>query len=101
MPKEVEFVRIAADLEDNGHGRSCRLCRKRGRSGGRYNDGDPTMNQIGYHCREAIVLILRPPLFNRHIAPFNVTRFAQPIETRGPLVRVVFMRGTIYKTDPW
>jgi hypothetical protein len=80
VPKEVEFDRVAADLEDNGYGRSCRLCRKRRRSGGRYNEGDSTMNQISYHRREAIVLILRPPVFNRHIAAFNETSFAQPIE---------------------
>src|SRR5262245_7814882 len=57
------------------------------------------MNQIIYHRRETVVFILRPPVFNRHVAAFNVTSFAQPIEKARQLLRVIFRRGAIYKPD--
>jgi hypothetical protein len=59
------------------------------------------MNQISYHRRETIVLILRPPVFNRHVAAFNVTSFAQPIEKGRQLLRVIFRRGAINESDHW
>src|ERR1700730_8332083 len=39
-----------------------------------------TMNQIGHHRRQPIKLALCPAVFDRHVAAFNVTVFAQAFE---------------------
>jgi hypothetical protein len=39
-----------------------------------------TTHQIVHHCRQLINSVPRPAVFDRHIAAFDVTGFAQPFE---------------------
>ena len=77
---EAELDRVAAHFEDDRNGRGRRLCRKRRRSAGRGNHGHLTMNQIGRHCRQPIVLVFRPAVFDRDVLALDVTGFAQPFD---------------------
>ena len=61
---------------------------KRGRSRGRGDHGHLTMNQIGRHRRQPIIVVLGPAVFDRHVLTVTVTGFAQPCEKRGQLSRV-------------
>ena len=36
------------------------------------------MNKIGGQCREPIVLVVRPAVFDRYVVTLNVPSFAQP-----------------------
>src|SRR6266567_4371548 len=40
------------------------------------NHRDLSLNQIGGHCRQSLVLAFRPSIFDRHIAALEITRFA-------------------------
>ena len=49
-------------------------CRQCGRSSGRGNHGHLTMNQIGHHRRQSIILALRPAVFDQHVLTFDIAR---------------------------
>src|SRR6516165_3959909 len=55
---------------------------------------DIAMNQIGYQCRQSVVLPLRPPPFDRYVAALNVTGFAQPLSKCGDGPRVATLGRT-------
>src|SRR6516165_7133308 len=75
---EPELDRVPARFEDDRDicGR-CLRCERR-RSASRGNHSHLTMNQIGRHRRKSIKAILRPTIFDRHVAAINITVLAQP-----------------------
>ena len=91
--------RVGAQFKDDRNGRGRRLCRQRRRSAGRGNHGHLTMNQISRHRRQPIILVLRPAIFDRDVAAFDVAGFAQPFEKSGQLPRVIFGRSRIDKPN--
>jgi hypothetical protein len=76
MVSKAKLGRIATDFEDDRNSRGRVFCGNGCRCGGRHNDSDLTMNQIGHQRGQPIDLVLRPPVFDRHVAAFNVTGFA-------------------------
>ncbi len=76
--------RVVADPEDDRNRRGCRFCRRRRR---RTADGDDhshlTENQIGCQCRQAVVLIFRQAIFDRHVLAFDIAGFFQALAERG------------------
>ena len=77
---EAELHRVAAHFEDDRNGRGCSFGCERGRGAARGNDRYLTAHQIGRHRWQAIVLLFRPTVFDRHVAAIDVTGFAQPFE---------------------
>jgi hypothetical protein len=75
---EPELDRVATRFEDDRNICGRRLRGERRRSAGRGNHGHLTMNQIGRHRRQPIKAILRPAVFDRHVAAINITVLAQP-----------------------
>ena len=73
-----------ADREDDRNRRGRRLGRQRRCAAGRGNHGHLTANQIGRQCRQSIVLTLRPAIFDRHVAAFDIAGFAQALAECAP-----------------
>jgi hypothetical protein len=75
-----QLHRVRGHFENNRNGRGRRF----GREGcGRRGCGDYfhlTTNQISHHCGQSINLALCPAVFDRHVAAFDVTSFAQSLE---------------------
>jgi hypothetical protein len=42
----------------------------------------PTLNQISGHCRQSIILALRPTIFDREVPPLYVASFGQTFVKR-------------------
>src|SRR5262249_40927173 len=74
---------VAANYEDNGNGRSRRLCGT-DRWGPRSRDdyGYSVVDQIGRQCGEPIVLTVRVAVFDRNVPAFGIAGFAQPFSER-------------------
>src|SRR6202049_1347860 len=70
---------VAPHLEDDGYSRGRRLCRQRRGSRGRGNHGHLLTNQIGCQRRQAVVLVLRPTVFDRHVLALDLDGFAQTL----------------------
>src|SRR5215831_11423900 len=85
---EAELHRICRGREDDGYRGDCRFGGERSRGTGRRDYLHLAMNQIGYQCRQSVVLPLRPPPFDRYVAALNVTGFAQPLAKCGDGPRV-------------
>ena len=49
----------------------------------RDNHGHLTANQIGRQCRQSVVLILRPAIFDRYVLAFDIAGFSQALAERG------------------
>ena len=67
MLKTIGMVVVAALAA------SAAACCRRG------DDGDPTADQVGRQFRQAIVVIVRPAVFDRHVAALDVAGFAQAL----------------------
>jgi hypothetical protein len=91
--------RIAPDIEDNRDRGSRRLGRLCGRSAGRGNHADLTTNEIGRQSRQAIVLVVRPAVFKRHVLPLDKASFAEPLAERAQTVRKSAWRCGVEKPD--
>jgi hypothetical protein len=75
---EADLHRVSGGFEDDRNSGARCLCREgRGEVGGG-DDGDWTVDQIGYQSRQAGRFIVRPAVFDRHVAPLDVAGFAQP-----------------------
>src|SRR5262249_30015595 len=85
---EAELHRICRGREDDGYRGLCRFGGERSRSTGRRDHLHLAMNQIGYQCRQSVVLPLRPPPFDRYVAALDVTGSAQPLAKCGDGPRV-------------
>src|SRR5262245_28814916 len=57
------------------------------------------MNQIGNQCGQSISLALCPAVFDRHVAPFDVTGFAQSFEKGRDLRHITLSRSDVNKPD--
>src|SRR5262249_54589324 len=72
------FNRVPPTTEDDRDGVSCGFshhsCGRAARCG---DDSYAHANQIGCQFRQAIILIVRPSVFDGHVAALNITRFAQ------------------------
>src|SRR5262249_53860848 len=77
-----------------GYRGDCRFGGERSRGTGRRDYLHLAMNQIGYQCRQSVVLPLRPPPFDRYVAALNVTGFAQPLAKCGDGPRVATLGPT-------
>src|SRR5262245_53824068 len=91
---EAELHRICRGREDDGYRGDCRFGGERSRGTGRRDYLHLAMNQIGYQCRQSVVLPLRPPPFDRYVAALNVTGFAQPLAKCGDGPRVATLGPT-------
>jgi len=68
---KAELDWIGANFEHDRDGRGRRLCRDRRRSAGRGNHRHLTPHQIGHQCRQPVISVLRPAVFDRHVAAFK------------------------------
>src|SRR5215510_9253333 len=91
---EAKLHWICRGREDDGYRGDCRFGGERSRSTGRRDHLHLAMNQIGYQCRQSVVLPLRPPPFDRYVAGFDVTGFAQPSAKCGDGPRVATLGRT-------
>src|SRR5262245_23214327 len=91
---EAKLHRICRGREDDGYRGDCRFGGERSRGTGRRDYLHLAMNQIGYQCRQSVVLPLRPPPFDRYVAALNVTGFAQPLAKCGDGPRVATLGRT-------
>src|SRR5262249_16167964 len=97
---EAVFHRIATDREENGDRR------RHGLSGDRRSDaatcydyGDLTAHQVRRQCRQLIVLIVGPAVFDGHVLTFAIADLAQPPTKCGHEVRVRVWRAAAQKSD--
>src|SRR5712691_12942020 len=95
---ETEPNGIITAHEGNRNRTGCRLGRSNRRAI-RENHGYPTAYQVGRECRQAIVLILRPAVFNLHILPFHIAGLLQALPERGRHRRVAISRCAVEKSD--
>src|SRR5262249_7880229 len=58
-----------------------------------------TTDQIGRQWRQSIVLTVRPPIFDRHVAAFDITGFAQALVERAHTVHPAIRRCTAKKPN--
>ena len=96
---EADPDRVGARFKDDRCRRGRRLCRKCARRTRRGNHSHLTMNQIGHHCWQPIVLAVRPAVFDRHAVAIDVTGFAQPCEKGRKFSRVILRRLGVEKPD--
>ena len=70
---KTELDRVVGEAEHDGDRRGRSFGRKRGSIvGGRGDDGHTTADQLSHQRRQAIILALKPVIFDRHVAAFNV-----------------------------
>jgi hypothetical protein len=74
---KTERDRVFGGEEDDRDRRRCRLRRKCPKSGDRDEHGHLTTGQIGYQCRQTIVLPLRPAVHDRYVLALDETRVLQ------------------------
>jgi hypothetical protein len=93
---QPERDRVAADHEHDRNRRGRRFGRadRRG-AGGRDDGGDPPVDQIGRQCRQPIVLAVRVAVFDRHVAAFGMTGFAQAFAECGEEMGELGRRGAV------
>ena len=97
---EVQPDGIGAGAEDNGSCRGRRLSREHGRSTSARDDhAHLPADQIGRQCRQSVVLTFRPTVFDRHILPFDITRFFQTLAERRDLLAERSSRCGIKEAD--
>src|SRR5262249_16230324 len=58
-----------------------------------------TTDQIGRQWRQSIVLTVRPPIFDRHVAAFDITGFAQALVERAYTVHPAVRRCAAKKPN--
>src|SRR5262249_42164061 len=78
--------RVAAGLENDRYRGGCRLCCEPGcgRSASR-NDTDLIANELSSHRRQPVILTIRPPIFDQHVAALYVANFTQtPSQRNNP-----------------
>src|SRR5262245_8290063 len=99
---ETVLYLVAAGLEDNRYrGGCCLRCKGgRGRAACR-DDSDLTANEIGGQQRQSIVLTVRPPIFDRHVPPLDVSGLAQTLAECGRELRACPTRTKIEIPDNW
>ena len=56
-------------------------------------------NQIGYQCRQAIVLILCPAIFDRYVPALDIAGFTQGLAKCGHEVRPLGGRSSIEESN--
>ena len=80
---KTELDRIVADAEDDRDRRGRRLGReRRSEVPARGDHGHLTANQIGRQRRQAIVLTLRPAVFDRHVLALDIAGLLQALAKR-------------------
>src|SRR5262245_65732970 len=92
---EAKLHRICRGREDDGYRGDCRFSGERSRSTGRRDYLHLAMNQIGYQCRQSVVLPLRPPPLDRYVVALNVHGFAQHLSLCGEWRRIVGVGSTV------
>jgi len=81
---QADLHGVGANAEDNGNRRCRRLGRERRGGAARcHDDSHALANQLGRQRRQAIILALRPAIFDRDILTFDVTGFTQPLAECG------------------
>src|SRR5262249_41628806 len=56
-------------------------------------------NQVGSQCRQAIIIILRPSILDRHIAVFDEAAFPKSIVEDGQTTLITPSRACVQETD--
>lgn len=77
---EAELNRVRGAFEHDWNGLGRRFRGQRCWRAGRGDDCDLTPNQIGSKRREMVVLVLRPAVFDGHVAAIDVTGLTETIE---------------------
>src|SRR5437016_4957510 len=73
-----------------------RQCRRRG---GRGDDGDLVLNQLGRQRRQSVILAPGPAILDRHVAALDITSFVEALAERGHHGCVSLRRPTIEEPD--
>src|SRR5262249_968627 len=74
---ETDRHGIEAGVEDNRNGRGRRLGCSRAGGVGSNDQGDLALNQVCSQPRNSVMLVIRPPVFNRYILSFDKRGLAQ------------------------
>jgi hypothetical protein len=80
---QSEPNRVNAGEEHNGDRRRCGFRHARGSVAGRRNHTDAPLNQIGRQGRQAIMSVLGPTIFQRHVLPDGMAAFRETALERG------------------
>src|SRR5262249_10608479 len=80
---QADLNRVDPGVEDDGNRRGRRLGRQRGRAVAGDKYGDLLANQFRRQSRQAIVLTLRPTVFDRDVLAFDKPGFGQSLAERG------------------
>jgi hypothetical protein len=70
---------VAPHQEHDRYRRGRRLGRERGRGVGRGNHCHMTVNQIGRQCRQSIVAVFRPAVFDRYVPALGIAGLFQTL----------------------
>src|SRR5262249_45947473 len=76
---EIELNGIRSDQEDDGYSGGCRLCRHNGRKAIGVNHAHLATDQVRGQCGQAIVLTVRPMIFDRNVAALDKPSLAQAL----------------------
>jgi len=97
---EGELERVGGHVEDDWNGRRCRLGGHRRRGTADRNDRrNVPVDQLRRQRRQAIVMTLRPAVFEPHILTFDIAGRFQALMNRGHIARVRRGRRRAEKTD--
>src|SRR5438132_935058 len=76
---ETKFPRITADFEDDRNcGSSCLCCDSTWRCY-RGKDGDTTLNKVGCHRWQPVIMIFRPAILKRQVAALRISQLPQAL----------------------
>src|SRR6516164_2329221 len=93
--------RIFGDAEDDWDHRGRGFGRKRsGAAAGCGDNGHLAADQVGHHCRQAIVSALQPVVLDRYVLAFDVASIAEAFAERGHITRRdTIALGGVYECD--
>ena len=97
---ETQIDRVTGAEKDDRNSRGRLLCRQCPSSATEYGDhGHLSANQLVRQRQQSIVLPLRPPVFDRHVAALDVAGVAQASAERGQAVRPKIRRCAAEEPD--
>ena len=96
---EAEPDRVGGRFEDDRNNGGGRFCREGCRRAARREHGHLSLHQISCHCRQSVVVPLRPSEFDLDVLALDQTRFTQAFPKRCHTIRVGLRRPGSEETD--
>jgi hypothetical protein len=96
---EAELDRIKTGLEDDRNSCFRGLRGERGRRAGCGNHGRLVLHKIGHQGRQPVGMVVRPTVFDLHVAAIGVAGFGEPVEKGRKLALVILGRLRVQKSD--